>query len=49
VDFDGFQWTSEGRFELEMDDCDFTRYFAASELIILPQEPSFEHDVGNEK
>jgi hypothetical protein len=28
--------------------CDFTRNFAASELIILPQKPSFEHEVGNE-
>ncbi len=34
---------------LQGERCDFTRNFAASELIILLQKPSFEHKVGNEK
>jgi hypothetical protein len=28
--------------------CDFTHFFAASELITLPQKSSFEHEVKNE-
>ena len=29
--------------------CDFTQFFAASALIILPQKARFKHEVGNEK
>jgi len=29
-------------------ECDFTHFFAASELINLPQKSSFEHEVKNE-
>jgi hypothetical protein len=49
VDFRGQGWKLDWPVELVEDICDFTRNFAASELIILPQKPSFEHEVGNEK
>ena len=40
--------SSENENRLKRLVCDFTHFFAAPELIILPQKSSFEHEVRNE-